>query len=53
VIAHRISIIRSADRIVAIKDGRIVGKGTYEELMKNCPYFRTLIGEEFNGKSEN
>ncbi len=53
VIAHRISTIRSADRIVALKDGRIAGEGTYEELMENCPYFRVLIGEEFIGKSEN
>lgn len=44
IIAHRISTIRSADRIVVLKNGRIAGDGTYENLMDNCPYFAELIG---------
>ena len=49
VIAHRISTIRSADRIVVVKDGQALAEGTYGDLMENCPDFRKLIGEEYSG----
>ncbi|SHN83472.1 ABC transporter ATP-binding protein [Desulfitobacterium chlororespirans] len=47
VIAHRASTIRSADRIVVIKDGQIEGTGTYEQLVANCPYFVQLLGGDY------
>lgn len=49
VIAHRISTIRSADRVVVIQDGQAVGNGTYDSLIKSCSYFRKLIGDEYEG----
>jgi ATP-binding cassette subfamily C protein CydC len=52
VIAHRISTIRSADRIVAVKDGRVACEGTYAQLMKDCPYFRKLIGDEYESTDD-
>lgn len=41
-VAHRLSTIRNADRIVAMKEGRIVEEGTYEELMEKKGYFYEL-----------
>ena len=41
-VAHRLSTIRNADRIVAMKEGRIVEVGTYEELMEKKGYFYEL-----------
>jgi subfamily B ATP-binding cassette protein MsbA len=41
-IAHRFSTVISADRIVVIDDGRIVGDGTHETLVKSCPVYRGL-----------
>ena len=41
-VAHRLSTIRNADRIVAMKEGRIVEVGTYEELMGKKGYFYEL-----------
>ena len=39
IIAQRISSVESADRILVMEEGRIVGQGTHEELMRNChPY---------------
>ena len=46
VIAHRLSTIQSADRIVVIQDGSIVGVGTFDMLIKECPYFVSLIEGE-------
>ena len=43
VIAHRLSTIQNADRIVMFNEGRIVGEGTHEELMKNNEQYRKNI----------
>ena len=51
VIAHRISTIRSADRIVVVKDGKALAEGTYDDLLRDCPDFRKLIGDEYGGTS--
>ena len=42
VIAHRLSTIRNADRIVAMRDGKIVEVGSYDELMEKKGYFYEL-----------
>lgn len=47
VIAHRISTICNADRVVMLKNGRVLASGSYEELIENCLDFRKLVGEEY------
>lgn len=42
VIAHRLSTLRSADRILVLDAGRLVGLGTHEELMRTCPTYHRL-----------
>jgi subfamily B ATP-binding cassette protein MsbA len=42
VIAHRLSTVESADKIVAMKDGRIVESGTHEELLQRGGYYAAL-----------
>lgn len=42
-IAHRLSTVRHADRILAIKEGRIVEQGTHPELIALDGYYRSLI----------
>ena len=42
VIAHRISTIKSADRVIFIKNGRVFASGTYDELIRDCPEFRKM-----------
>ena len=42
-VAHRLSTIRSADKIVVLQNGRIVQTGIYEELIAKEGYFRDLL----------
>ena len=42
IVAQRISTIRHADQILVLDEGRIVGDGTHEELMQNCPVYREI-----------
>ncbi len=42
VIAHRLSTIRKADRIVVMKDGRLVEEGSHEELLARGGEYETL-----------
>lgn len=44
VIAHRISTIKSADKIVVLKEGKALAQGSFDELLESCPYFVNLIG---------
>lgn len=44
-IAHRLMTIRACDTILVFKEGRIVGRGSYEELLEGCETFRELARE--------
>ncbi len=50
VVAQRVSTIRSADQIIVLEDGRIVGLGTHEELLTSCPTYAEIVESQF--KSE-
>ena len=41
-VAHRLNSIRNCDRVIAMKAGRIVGEGGFEELLETNDYFRKL-----------
>ena len=40
-IAHRLSTVKHCDRLIYLRDGKLAGAGTYEELMTD-PGFRQL-----------
>ena len=49
VIAHRLSTVRHADKIVVLRDGRIVELGSHDELMrKSGPYADLMRAQEFS-----
>lgn len=41
-ISHRLSNVRACDRIVLLEQGRIVGCGSHEQLLKDCPLYVSL-----------
>ena len=54
-VAHRLSTLRNASRILVLEQGQAVGLGTHKELLASCPTYRRLweaqggytSGEEF------
>ena len=42
VIAHRLSTVQNADRILVLDQGRLAGIGDHESLMQNCPAYQQL-----------
>jgi ATP-binding cassette subfamily B multidrug efflux pump len=54
IVAQRVSTIRTADNIIVLEEGSIVGQGTHDELMQSCPTYREialsqLSAEELGG----
>jgi ABC-type multidrug transport system fused ATPase/permease subunit len=43
IVAHRLSTIKHVDSILVLNEGRVVCAGTYEEVEKNCNYFKRLL----------
>lgn len=42
IVAQRVSTIKNAEQIIVLDQGRIAGKGTHDELMKNCQAYREI-----------
>jgi len=43
VVAHRLSTITGADRVVMLERGRVLASGTHTELLRTCPPYRELV----------
>ncbi len=43
IVAQRVSTIRTADQIIVLEDGRIVGIGTHDKLLDTCPTYAEIV----------
>lgn len=50
IVAQRIGTIRHADKIVVLDEGKAVGIGTHDELMKNCPVYREIAMSQLSAE---
>lgn len=48
IVAQRVSTIMHADQILVLDEGRVVGKGTHEELLKNCEIYREIAESQLS-----
>lgn len=48
IVAQRISTIKTAEKIIVLDEGRIVGQGTHEELMKNCSVYMEIASSQLS-----
>jgi ATP-binding cassette subfamily B protein len=49
VVAHRLSTVVDADRIVVVKDGTLLAQGPHADLLQSCPYYASLVGASTDG----
>lgn len=50
IVAQRISTILHAEQILVLDDGKVVGKGTHEQLLKNCDVYREIAKSQLSAK---
>ena len=50
IVAQRISTILHAEQILVLDEGRIVGRGTHEELLTNCEVYRQIAKSQLSAK---
>ena len=50
IVAQRIGTIRDADKIIVLDEGRMVGIGTHEELMKSCPVYQKIARSQLSSE---
>ena len=50
IVAQRINTILNADQIIVLEDGKVVGKGTHEELLKNCEVYLQIAKSQLSEK---
>lgn len=52
IVAQRIGTIKNADLILVLDDGKIVGEGKHEELLKTCKEYKEIADSQFNKEEQ-
>jgi len=50
IVAQRINTIMDAEQIIVLDEGKVVGKGTHEELMKSCATYKEIADSQLGGE---
>ena len=51
IVAQRVSTIATADEILVLEDGELVGRGTHDELLATCPTYAEIVQSQIGEKS--
>ncbi len=51
IVAQRVSTISTADNILVLEDGLIIGRGTHDELIADCPTYAEIVQSQIGEKS--
>lgn len=52
IVSQRAASILSADFIIVLDEGRIVGTGTHEELLESCPVYQEIYDSQFDDRKQ-
>jgi ABC-type multidrug transport system fused ATPase/permease subunit len=52
IVAQRASSVRDADKIIVLDDGKAVGIGTHETLLKTCEVYREIYASQYGEQGE-
>lgn len=53
IVSQRASSVMSADKIIVLDDGNIVGEGTHNELLESCEVYREIYNSQFGEEADN
>ena len=48
IVGQRINTIMNADKIIVLDEGKIVGQGTHQELMKDCEVYQEIAASQLS-----
>lgn len=51
VVAQRVGTIRDADNILVLDEGRLVGQGTHDQLLLDCPTYQEIVTSQLSADS--
>ena len=51
IVAQRVSTIATADEILVLEDGELVGRGTHDELLATCPTYAEIVQSQIGERS--
>lgn len=52
IVAQRVGTVINADRIIVMDEGKAVGMGTHEELLKNCEVYKSIVASQLSDGEE-
>lgn len=52
IIAHRLSTVRNADKIIVMDKGRVAGEGTHDELLATNAIYQNLVAHQMSGSDK-
>jgi len=50
IVAQRVSTIRDADLILVLEDGLVVGRGTHDSLLEDCPTYQEIVASQLSAE---